>query len=65
MKTTSVLPASESLMEPFKFLATPHEFKVVALRECPTPDDLVICNTPDEAAAYWRMHVADHPYLYE
>jgi DNA repair protein RadC len=63
MNMTSVLPVSESLVEPFKFPATPHEFKVVALRECPTPDDLVICNTPDEAAAYWRMHVADHPYF--
>jgi DNA repair protein RadC len=63
MNITSVLPVSDSLVAPFKFPATPHEFKVVALRECPTPDDLVICNTPDEAAAYWRMHVADHPYF--
>jgi hypothetical protein len=63
MNMTSVLPVSESLVEPFKFPAAPHEFKVVALRECPTPDDLLICNTPDEAAAYWRMHVADHPYF--
>ncbi len=60
MNTAPLVP---SLVQPFKFPAAPHEFKVVALRECPTPDDLAICNTPDEAAAYWRMHVANHPYF--
>jgi hypothetical protein len=60
MNTASLVP---SPVQPFKFPAIPHEFKVVALRECPTPDDLAICNTPDEAAAYWRMHVAIHPYF--
>jgi DNA repair protein RadC len=60
MNTT---PFVSSPVQPFKFPAIPHEFKVVALRECPTPDDLAICNTPDEAAAYWRMHVAIHPYF--
>lgn len=41
---------------------TPKEFKVVALRECPTPESLQLCDTPDQAAAYWRLHVASHPY---
>ena len=54
---------NEGIVKPFKFPPTPHEFKVVALRECPTPDDMVICDSPDQAAAYWRMHVADHPYF--
>ncbi len=53
----------ESLVKPFNFPATPHEYKVVALRECPTPDDLVLCDTPDKAAEYWRMHLPDHPYF--
>jgi DNA repair protein RadC len=41
----------------------PKEFKVVALRDCPVPSDLLICETPDHAADYWRMHVATHPYF--
>ena len=35
----------------------PKEFKVVALRECPTPMGLQLCDTPEEAAAYWRAHI--------
>ena len=41
----------------------PKEFKVVALRDCPVPSDLQICETPNHAADYWRMHVARHPYF--
>ena len=51
------------LVKPFTFPATPHEFKVTALRECPTPDALQLCDTPDKAAAYWQMHVATHPHF--
>ena len=39
----------------------PKEWKVVALRECPTPDRLQMCDTPDKTAEYWRMHVATSP----
>jgi hypothetical protein len=35
---------------------------VTALRECPTPESLQQCDTPDKAADYWRMHIAAHPY---
>ena len=38
------------------------EFKVVALRECPTSKDLLVCDTPDKAAEYWRLNVATNPY---
>ena len=41
----------------------PKEYKVTALRDCPVPSDLLICETPDHAAAYWRMHIATHPYF--
>ncbi len=27
------------------------------------PSDLLICETPNHAADYWRMHIATHPYL--
>ena len=39
----------------------PKEWKVVALRECPTPERLQFCDTPDKAAEYWRMHIAASP----
>ncbi len=41
----------------------PKEFKVVALRECPVPESMRICDTPDQAADYWRLHVATNPYF--
>jgi DNA repair protein RadC len=41
----------------------PKEYKVVALRECPVPDDMKICDTPQQVADYWRMHIATHPYF--
>ena len=39
------------------------EFKIVALRECPLPENMQVCDTPDQAAEYWRMHVTTHPYF--
>lgn len=44
-------------------LTEPKEFKVVALRECPTPMELQICDTPQKAVEYWRLHVATGPYF--
>jgi DNA repair protein RadC len=41
----------------------PKEWKVVALRECPTPERLQLCDTPEKAAEYWRMHIATSPQL--
>jgi DNA repair protein RadC len=54
---------ASGLVKPFKFPATPHEFKVTALRECPTPDALQLCDTPDKAAEYWRLHITTHPHF--
>lgn len=63
MNTTPSLPGLDDLVKPFKFPATPHEFKVTALRECPTPETLQRCDTPDKAADCWRRHIASHPYF--
>jgi DNA repair protein RadC len=41
----------------------PKEFKIVALRDCPVPESMRICETPDNAADYWRLHVATNPYF--
>lgn len=35
----------------------PAEFKIVPLRECPTPMELQECDTPEKAVAYWRLHI--------
>ena len=37
------------------------EYKVVALRECPVPEEMAMCDTPERAADYWRLHVVNHP----
>ena len=41
----------------------PQEYKVISLRECPTPEALQVCDTPEQAAEYWRLHIATHPYF--
>jgi DNA repair protein RadC len=41
----------------------PQEFKVMSLRDCPVPDHLLVCETPEQAAAYWRLHIETHPYF--
>jgi hypothetical protein len=39
------------------------EYKVVALRECPLPESMQMCDTPEKAAEYWRLMVATNPYF--
>ncbi|MFO1512951.1 MAG: JAB domain-containing protein [Verrucomicrobiota bacterium] len=51
------------IIKPVKFPAQPQEWKIVSLRECPTPDTMQQCETPDQAAAYWKTHIATHPYF--
>jgi DNA repair protein RadC len=34
---------------------TPHEFKVMRVRECPFPPELI--DTPERAAEYWRQNI--------
>jgi DNA repair protein RadC len=51
------------IVKPLKFPSQPQEWKIVSLRECPTPMDLQMCETPDQAAAYWRAHIRSHPYF--
>jgi hypothetical protein len=51
------------VIKPVKFPAQPQEWKIVSLRECPTPDTMQHCETPEQAAAYWKTHIATHPYF--
>ena len=39
----------------------PQEYKIISLRECPTPESLQVCETPEQAAEYWRLHIATAP----
>lgn len=41
----------------------PKEFKVVALRECPLPEHLLLVDTPERADAYWRLHIPSASYF--
>ena len=59
---TAPQPAN-NLVKPFKFPTQPQEWKIVSLRECPTPDAMQQCETPDQAAAYWKAHIPGHPYF--
>jgi len=54
---------TNQIVKPIKFPAQPQEWKIVSLRECPTPDAMQQCETPDQAAAYWKTHIANHPYF--
>ncbi len=59
---TVILDPTKSRREP-ALQFNPKEFKIHSLRECPTPAEMQLCDTPDKAAAYWREHVASHPYF--
>src|SRR5271155_1839999 len=63
MNENPILPGLESLLKPFKFSGSPHEYKVTALRECPTPENLRNCDTPDKAFDYWQLHIATTPHF--
>src|SRR5207253_8697426 len=54
---------TNQIVKPIKFPAQPQEWKIVLLRECPTPDTMQQCETPDQAAAYWKAHIPEHPYF--
>jgi DNA repair protein RadC len=41
----------------------PKEYRVTALRDCPVPADMLVCETPEQVAGYWRLHIETHPYF--
>ena len=62
-ENTPTLPGLENIVKPFRFESQPHEYKVTPLRECPTPENLQMCDTPDKAAEYWQRHITSHPHF--
>lgn len=41
----------------------PKEWKVVSLRECPAPEEMICVNQPSGALAYWQQHIATAPHF--
>ncbi len=41
----------------------PQEWKLVLLRECPTPEEMQLCDTPERAADYWKAHITTEPHF--
>ncbi len=41
MNATLIFPGFETLVRPFKIAANPNEYKVTALRACPTLDSVM------------------------
>jgi hypothetical protein len=50
-------------VKPVKFPSQPQEWKIISLRECPTPEAMQLCDNPELAVSYWRTHVQKHPYF--
>jgi DNA repair protein RadC len=46
-----------------KFTFNPKEYRISTLRECPVPNELHLCDTPDGVSSYWHEHVLRHPYF--
>ena len=41
----------------------PAEWRVISVRECPTPETMQLCDNPEIAVSYWRTHVINTPYF--
>src|SRR5579859_3541592 len=55
------LELNESPEKPRDWIAK--EYRVVALRDCPVPEAMHVCDTPQKAADYWRLHIVTCPYF--
>jgi DNA repair protein RadC len=39
------------------------EWRITTVRLCPTPEEMCLCDTPQKAADYWRLHIEGHPFF--
>ena len=44
-------------------LIHPREFKVMSLRDCPVPSEMMVCETPRQVVDYWHLHIATAPHF--
>jgi len=35
----------------------------MSLRDCPVPSEMLVCETPQQVADYWRLHIATAPHF--
>lgn len=63
MSIASLPPATARLVKPFRFQNVAYEYRIMPLRECPVPESLQPCETPEKAVDYWQQHIATHPYF--
>lgn len=42
---------------------SPKEYRLTVLRECPFPEDMLLCDTPQKAVEYWRRNIATWSYF--
>ncbi len=56
-----VTPATSVVLN--ERLLAASEYKVIALRECPLPEELHCCETPEHAAAYWNLNIKSIPHF--
>ena len=61
--SSSTPPVENNIIKPVRFPSQPQEWKIISLRECPTPENVQLCEEPDQAEAYWKLHVPTHPYF--
>jgi len=51
---------NHSLIAPFEFPPYPHEYKVIAVRQCAEPLKRPRCDTPEKVVDYWRANIPGH-----
>jgi hypothetical protein len=52
-----------NIVKPLKFPPQPQEWKIVSLRECPTPEAMQLCETPNRQPIIGELHITQHPYF--
>jgi DNA repair protein RadC len=55
--------AARTAARKFRSKAQPQEWGLISLRECPVPSEMQECTTPNQATAYWNMHIRTNPYF--
>src|SRR5262245_2046331 len=61
--TEAIAAVTKQAARALRSKAQPQEWKLISLRECPSPETLPICDTPDRARDYWQQHISTHPFF--
>ncbi len=61
-KKGNMKPSESPISQLPRKFKEPQEYKVIALRDCPLPENMHLCDTPEQAVEYWKIHVTKNPY---